>query len=66
MPLPGDEIEVIIKYRGQEFRPVAGTLREVNIESPVREITGPDDIYHRFEHTGFKTLTLTVDERGRK
>lgn len=60
MPEPGEEIEVIVRYRGQEYTITHGVVETVSLD---REITAqrwsPFGI-GRYESSGIETLKIVV------
>jgi hypothetical protein len=60
--LVGQEIEVIVRYRGQEWVAGSGIVRFVNVESEIAEVPITfDETHRRFIQTGVQTISIQVD-----
>jgi hypothetical protein len=60
----GEEIEIFIRYRGQEYSAGGGLVREVNIQNDVA-VRPSWEPYAQWETTGIKTISITMDTRRR-
>lgn len=62
--LVGQEIEVIVRYKGQEFTAGSGFVREVSIQNEFRSLPMMIGDTHAgsIELTGERTISITLQE----